>query len=172
MNQTLPNRQTFGYRSIVFRVVVLLIFIILLTYFAGGTGFFIALLIGVYTNFDGIDTMKVTLDDDKLHVTRYVPLTEYDCTFWLKDIEEVGIYLRVKAGKTTIKGGLAAGGKASTLMTWQQIHVILKDGREHKIMLLGMLGFERDRLKRALKQKGIKSFEIGYRIKDGHTLNP
>lgn len=162
------NNQTFGYRSLIFRSVAVILAWIVFSAFFGILGFVFAFIISFYMNLDGIDTMRVTLDDELLYVTRYFSITKYECKFWLKDIEEAGIYLRVKAGKAKQPNG----GKSGYIQSWYQLHVILKDGREQKVMLLGMLAFERNMLKKALEKKGIKPFEILYRLKEGGTLHP
>lgn len=112
-------------------------------------------------NLDAIDMMKITLNDDLLHVKRYIKLSNYDCKFWLKDIKEAGVYLKIKSGKSKHPDGSRSSGSYS----WHQLHIILKDGTEQEIKLLGMMPFERDMLKRALENKGIPAFEIVYRVK-------
>lgn len=160
--------QTFGYRSFQFRLVASIVAYIILSFFFGIIGFVFALSMSIFMNLDALDTMKITLDDELLHITRYIPLTQYDCKFWLKDIKEAGIYIKVKAGKTIN----ADGGKSGNTQSWYQLHVVTNDGSEVEIMLLGMLPFEREKLKRALTAKGIPSFEVVYRMKEGGTLNP
>lgn len=168
MTAPLSHTLTFGYRSLLFRLAITIIAYVIMLFLFGIPGFLLAFLMSIFLNLDAIDTMKITLDDKLLHVTRYVPLTQYDCKFWLKDIKEAGIYLKIKGGKSRRPDG----GRSGSIQSWYQLHVILNDGSEQEIMLLGMLAFERKQLKEALEAKGIPSFEILYRMKDGGTLNP
>lgn len=155
----MPHTQTFGHRSLLFKLVLTLIAWILAGWFLGLLGFLMAFITTLVMNMDAVDAMKVTLDDEILHVTRYIPLTKYDCKFYLKDIKEAGIYLKKKFGKSQ----RADGGKGGYTQTWYQLHIILHDGREQEVQLLSMEKFEREFLKQALKEKGIPHFEIAYR---------
>ena len=160
--------QTFGHRSLIYRLVATLVAYIVAIYFGGVIGFFFILFLSFYMNYEALDSMKIILTDDLLHITRYVPTTKYDCNFWLKDIAEAGIYLKKKFGKAKHPDGSVSSSGES----WHQLHIILKDGSEHEVPLLGMKPFERDKLKKALEEKGIPSFEIAYRLKEGGTLHP
>lgn len=131
--------------------------------FAGFGGLIIVLVIGIYMNHDAIDMMKITLDDELLHVTRYIPLTQYDCQFWLKDIKEVGVYLKVKSGKARPRRN--PFGTRNSTNSWYIMHVVLKDGSEMEVPIHGMAWFERKKLKQALAAKGIELFDVGYRYK-------
>lgn len=153
--------QTFGFRSYQYIIGIVLLLAVLALFFTGVGGFIFVLLIGTYMNLDAIDMMKITLDDELLHVTRYIPLTQYDCQFWLKDIKDVGVYLKVKAGKSRARF-LPFGTRNST-SSWYIMHVVMKDGNEMEVPILGMAWFERKMLKKALAAKGIESFEVVYR---------
>lgn len=162
------HHHVFGYRSLVFRLVASLLACLVMSLFFGIIGFVFAFIMSIYLNLNALDTMKITLDDELLQVTRYVPLTRYDCKFWLRDIKEAGIYLKVKAGKAIYPDG----GRSGTVQSWYVLHIILKDGSEQEVMLLGMLAFERNKLTQAIKEKDIPSFEIMYRLKQDGTLYP
>lgn len=160
--------QIFGYRSLIYRLVATLVAYIVAIYFGGVIGFFFILFLSFYMNYEALDSMKVILTNDLLHITRYVPTTKYDCKFWLKDIKEAGIYFKKKFGKSRH----VDGSMWSRVESWPQLHIVLKDGSEHEVPLLGMKPFERNKLKKALREKDIPSFEIAYRLKEGGTLHP
>lgn len=155
--------QTFGYRSYRSRLFVSLLAWIMAYLLLGIVGLLLAMPVTAFMNFDAIDMMKVTLTDEYIHVTRYIPLTRFDCTFWLKDIQEAGVYKKIKAGKHK----RFDGSRGNNINSWYQLHIVLKDSREQEIMLLGILSFERKMLKQALAEKGIHLFEVEYRyLKD------
>lgn len=119
-------------------------------------------------NYEAIDSKRILINSDYIHVTRYIKLTEYDCKFWIKDIREAGVYEKKKFGKAK----LVDGGKSSYVKSWHILHIILKDGSEQEVPLLGMVWFERHLLKNALIERGVPSFETSYRLKEGGTLRP
>lgn len=153
--------QVFGYRSYIFLFTVILIAALIATWYLGLIGFLIIVITGFYMAHEAIDMMRITMSDELLHVTRYIKLTEYDCKFWLKDIEEAGVYLKKTFGKSRD----ADGSVHSSGDSWFVLHIILKNGEEQEVKLLGMQWFERAMLKKALADAGIPSFEIGYRYK-------
>lgn len=127
------NTQTrvFGYRSAIFRLVLSLGICIPM-----GIGFDIFTLfvtIGgcVFFNIDVIDLKKISVDGNYVYITRYLKLTIYNFRFWTKDINAAVIWQGVGCYK---------------------LHVMLKDGSEQKIELLGMVWFERVMLQRSLNK--------------------
>lgn len=150
--------QVFGYRSLIFKLVTTLIACAMGFYFMGFMGLAIVLICSVFVNQDAIDMMRVTLNDELLHVTRYIKLTDFDCKFWLKDIEAAAVYLRVKHGKASH----ADGSIHSAVDSYDLLHIVLKDGSEHEIMLLGIKNFERNMLSAALFRAGISDIHPSF----------
>lgn len=141
----------FGYRSLVYRLVTAVIVYILAAYFLGIPGFLLVFLTSIFMNLDAIDMMRVSISDEMLEVRRYLNLYDFECRYYLDEIEAVVVYLRVKHGKAVYPDG----SQGSTSESYYILHLVLKDGEEREILLLAMKEFEIKMLMTALAATGI-----------------
>ncbi len=132
MTQENPYIQRFGYRTIWYKVISSLIAYVLAWWFGGILGLAFIVLVSLFLNHEVLDLNRIVLTKDHIHITRYVKLTEYDCKFHLKDIEEAGVYLK----KRIIKAKRPDGGVSEGVESWNVLHIILKDGSSHEVKLL------------------------------------
>ena len=125
------HTRVFGYRSAVFRLVLSLGACMAMGIWFSGFTLLVSICGSVLLNIDAIDLKKITVDDNYIYITRYLKLTVYDFRFWTKDINAAIIW----QGRGCYK-----------------LHMMLKDGSEQKIDLLGMVWFERAMLQRYLNK--------------------
>lgn len=158
MSKENPDIQRFGYRTIWYKVISSLIAYVLAWWFGGILGLVFVVLVSLFLNHEVLDLNRIVLTKDHIHITRYVKLTEYDCKFHLKDIEEAGVYLK----KRIIKAKRPDGGIGEGVESYNVLHIILKDGSSQEVKLLGMTWFEHNMLNKALENAGISTFKMKY----------
>lgn len=124
--------RLFGHRSALYRVFICIIACLAVwKLYPDFFMLFLCIAGCTYFNLDVIDLKKIKLNADYIHATRYLQLTTYDLRFWTRDV--------------------------NAAIIWQghgchKLHVMLKDGTEQKIDLLGMVWFEREMLQYALNK--------------------
>lgn len=119
--------KTYGYRSLLFTLMVAAVLCAAMWWWMGGAGLFFALCFALFSNVSLFDVKRIKLDDDKLHVVSMLRPAKYDCLFWVVDTANMYIDEQEQMGS-----------KYDT-----PIVVELKSGEQRIISLPAMLWFER-----------------------------
>ncbi len=135
----------YGYRSIIFRVVLAGVLCIAAAFIDMYT-LMAVVLFAIGFNLNIVDIKKIDVRADFINITRYFKLSEYEVKLWLKDIRTAVVTEKKYTG-TRVDGS----GRRGAHSYWQ-LEVTLHNGNIVNIELLGMLAFERKMLIRKLNE--------------------